>query len=197
MTTEGAVTVKVALIGSTMVGKTSLMVKYCKGDFKEDYIATLGIQFLERQITVKGAPVNIVIWDIGGQKNFMDMLHICCEGAHALIFMFDLANIKSLFALRDWYKAAYTSNNTARTFLVGNKFDLYFELPEQEKNVITQKAIKFAKAIGAPLIYCSNTKSINIKKLFQIVVGSVFGLTTKIEQVDDSNKPVIIFPENM
>lgn len=193
MTAEGTVTVKVALIGSTMVGKTSLMVKYCKGHFTEDYIATLGIQFLERQITVKNTPVNIVIWDIGGQKNFMDMLHICCEGAHAMIFMFDLADIKSLTALRDWYKAAYQSNNTARTFLVGNKFDLYFDMPQQEKEVITQKAKKFAKAIGAPLVYCSNTKSINIKKLFQIVVGSVFGLTPKIEQVDDPNKPIIIW----
>lgn len=193
MTTEGNVTVKVALVGSTMVGKTSLMVKYCKGSFTEDYIATLGVQFLEKQITVKNTPVTIVIWDIGGQKNFMDMLHICCEGAHAVIFMFDLSNIKSLTALRDWYKAAYNSNNTARTFLVGNKFDRYFDMPEQEKQVITNKAKKFAKAIGAPLIYCSNTASINIKKLFQIVVGSVFGLTPKIEPVDDINKPIIVF----
>ncbi|KAH0790846.1 small GTPase [Histomonas meleagridis] len=193
MSNEGNVTVKIALIGSTMVGKTSLMVKYCKGTFSEDYIATLGVQFLEKTINVKNTPVNLVIWDIGGQKNFMDMLNICCEGAHAMIFMFDLSNVKSLTALRDWYKAAYQCNQTARVFLVGNKFDKYFELPEQERIAITNKAKKFASAIGAPLVYCSNTHSINVKKLFQIVVGSVFGLNLKVEKVDDPSKPVVIF----
>lgn len=193
MATEGTVTVKIALIGSTMVGKTTLMVKYCKGTFSEDYIATLGVQFLERTITVKQIPVNIVIWDIGGQKNFMEMLPVCCDGAHAMIFMFDLSNISSLTALRDWYKAAYSCNQTARVFLVGTKFDLYFDLPEQERICITNKAKKFANAIGAPLVYCSNTHSINVKKLFQIVIGAVFGLNPKIEKCDDPSKPVIIF----
>jgi GTP-binding protein of the ras superfamily involved in termination of M-phase len=194
MTEEPTVTVKVALIGSSMVGKTALMVKYCKGSFTEDYIATLGVQFLERQINVKNTLVNMVIWDIGGQKNFMDMLPVCCEGAHAMIFMFDLSAIQSLTALRDWYKAAFACNNSARCFLVGNKFDLYHELPDQEKAVITTKAKKFAQAIGAPLIYCANTQtmSINIAKLFQIVIGQVFGLKPKIEIVDDPMKPVVI-----
>ena len=195
MTTEGAVSVKVALIGSTMVGKTSLMVKYCKGSFSEDYIATLGVQFLERQITIKNNPVNIVIWDIGGQTSFMDMLPVCCDSAHAMIFMFDLSTPSSLNALRDWYKAAWQYNNTARLFLVGTKFDKYFNLQEQEKVVITQRAKKFATAIGATLVYCSSTESINVKKLFQIVLGSVFGLKTKIEPVDDPGKPVIFFPK--
>lgn len=191
--TENAIPVKIALIGGTMVGKTSLMVKYCKGTFNPDYIATLGVQFLEKRITIKGNPVNMVIWDIGGQKNFMDMLPVCCDSAQAMIFMFDLSNMASLTALRDWYKAAYTCNQNARVFLVGNKFDKYYELPENEKVITTNKAKKFAKAIGAPLIYCSNTHSINIKKLFQIVAGQVFGLSPKIEQCDDHNKPIIIF----
>lgn len=191
---ESNVQVKVALIGSTMVGKTSLMVKYCKGHFSEDYIATLGVQFLERQVMVKNNSVNIVIWDIGGQKNFMDMLPVCCDGAHAMIFMFDLSQISSLTALKDWYKAAWQCNNTARVFLVGNKFDKYFELPEAERTVITNRAKKFAAAIGAPLVYCSSIKSINIKKLFQIVIASVFGLKHKVDVCDDPNMPVVIFP---
>lgn len=190
---ESAITVKIALIGSSMVGKTTLMVKYCKGAFSEDYIATLGVQFLERQITVKNTPVNIVIWDIGGQKSFMDMLPVCCDGAHVLIFMFDLSNITSLTALRDWYKSANDCNPSARVFLVGNKFDLYFEQTEEEKIAITNKAKKFATAIGAPLMYCSNTHSINVKKLFQLIIAQVFGLDPKIEQCDDPNEPIVLY----
>jgi GTP-binding protein of the ras superfamily involved in termination of M-phase len=75
----------------------------------------------------------MVIWDIAGQTSFMDMLSVCCEGAHALIFMFDLSAVQSLTALRDWYQATFTCNNFARCFLVGPKFGLYHELPDQEK----------------------------------------------------------------
>jgi len=139
--TEGAITVKIALIGSSMVGKTTLMVKYCKGTFSADYIATLGVQFLERSITVKNTPVNIVIWDIGGQKSFMDMLAVCCTDAHVHIFMFDLSNITTLTALRDWYKSALDINPTARVFLVGNKFDVYYDLPENDKKAINLLSI--------------------------------------------------------
>jgi GTP-binding protein of the ras superfamily involved in termination of M-phase len=195
MASDSAVSVKVALIGSSTVGKTTLMVKYCKGTFTEDYIATLGVQFLERQVSVKNTAVNMVIWDIGGQKNFMDMLPVCCDGAHAMVFMFDLTALSSLTALRDWYKAAWDCNKTARVFLVGNKFDKYFELPEAERVVITSKAKKFASAIGAPLVYCAVTSelAINVNKLFQVIIGSVFGLKPKIDIVDDPNKPVMIF----
>ena len=190
---EAAITVKIALIGSSMVGKTTLMVKYCKGTFSEDYIATLGVQFLERQITVKNNTVNIVIWDIGGQKSFMDMLPVCCDGAHVMIFMFDLSNPPTLTALRDWYKSAVECNNSARVFLVGNKFDSYFELTHDEQVAITNKAKKFASVIGAPLVYCSNTHSINVKKLFQLIIAQVFGLEPKIERCEDPGQPVIIY----
>jgi GTP-binding protein of the ras superfamily involved in termination of M-phase len=195
MLADAAVSVKVALIGSSTVGKTTLMVKYCKGPFTEDYIATLGVQFLERQVVVNNAAVNMVIWDIGGQKTFMEMLPVCCDGAHAMVFMFDLTALSSLTALRDWYKAAWDCNKTARVFLVGNKFDKYFELPEAERAVITSKAKKFASAIGAPLVYCAVTGdlAINVNKLFHVIIGSVFGLKPKLETVDDPNRPVLIF----
>jgi GTP-binding protein of the ras superfamily involved in termination of M-phase len=195
MASEPQVSVKVALIGSSTVGKTTLMVKYCKGTFTEDYIATLGVQFLERHVSVKNTAVNMVIWDIGGQRNFMDMLPVCCDGAHAMVFMFDLTALSSLTALRDWYKAAWDCNKTARVFLVGSKFDRYFELPEAERVVITNKAKKFATAIGASLIYCAVTSdlAINVNKLFQVIIGSVFGLKPKIDIVDDPGKPVVIF----
>jgi hypothetical protein len=48
---EANVTVKVALVGRSMVGRPAVMAKSCKGSFTEDCIASLGLQFLERQIS--------------------------------------------------------------------------------------------------------------------------------------------------
>lgn len=187
------VTVKIALLSFREIG-IEIMTKYFKKSFVEDYNETLGIRFIERQITAKNTPVNLVVWTFGKGKKFSDMLKIICEGAHVVLLAFDLADKVSLTSLRDMFKSAYLLNNNAKYFLVGTKFDLYFDLPDNEKKFITEQARKFAKAIEAEaLIYCSEVKSINIKKLYQLIVGSVFGLTPKFEQIDDYNKPILIF----
>ena len=189
---DGIVTVKIALVSFCEIG-VEIMTKYLQSSFVDDYNETLGIRFIERQITVKNTPVNLVLWTFGKGKNCMDMLKIICEGAHVVMLAFDLADNVSLKSLRDIYKAAYQLNHDAKYFLVGTKFDLYFELPDNEKKSITEYAKKFAEAIEAEaLIYCSEAKSINIKKLFQLMIGSAFGLTPKCDQIDDYNKPILI-----
>ena len=185
--------VKIALVGDVMVGKTTLMVKYCKGIFSENYVLTLGVQFLERKISVKNTPVNLVIWDIGGDKTFLDMMPVTCDGAHAIVFIFDLANLSTLSRLKEWYKAASECNAQARVFLVGNKFDLYHSFTPEQKIEITKKAKKFAEAIDAPLVYCSSKHSINVKRLFQIIISQVFGLELNINTCEDPEKPIIMY----
>jgi GTP-binding protein of the ras superfamily involved in termination of M-phase len=39
---KNTIVVKVAMVGDSQIGKTSLMVKYVEGSFDEDYIQTLG-----------------------------------------------------------------------------------------------------------------------------------------------------------
>ena len=44
------------------------MVKYVEGQFEEDYIETLGVNFMEKSITLKSTEVTFSIWDLGGQR---------------------------------------------------------------------------------------------------------------------------------
>lgn len=190
---EKAPTVKIALIGSGKVADIrNILSKYCKKEFIREYADTLGIEFLEFQTNVKNTPVNLVFWNICTKKDFMKSLQIVCEGAHAVIYFFDLSDNKTLTCLRDFYKSAFLYNNIMKPILVGTRFDLYYGMQDQEKMQITEKAKKFAKAINAPLVYCSEEKSINIKKIFQIIIGKVFSLTPKIDQVDDYHLPIVL-----
>jgi len=45
---KNSVVVKVGMVGDSQIGKTSLMVKYVEGNFDEDYIQTLGVNFMEK-----------------------------------------------------------------------------------------------------------------------------------------------------
>jgi GTPase SAR1 family protein len=41
------------------------MVRYIDGKFNEDYIQTLGINFLEKKIEQKNCDITYMIWDVG------------------------------------------------------------------------------------------------------------------------------------
>ena len=85
------VVVKVGMVGDTQIGKTSLMVKFVEGTFDEDYIQTLGVNFMEKTVGIRNANISFSIWDLGGQREFINMLPLVCNDAAAILFMFDLS----------------------------------------------------------------------------------------------------------
>jgi GTP-binding protein of the ras superfamily involved in termination of M-phase len=65
--------VKVGMIGDSQIGKTSLMVKYVENNFDEDYIQTLGVNFMEKTIQVRNTDITFSIWDLGGIRDFKEV----------------------------------------------------------------------------------------------------------------------------
>ena len=59
-------------------------------------------------------------------------------------------------------------------FLIGTKFDMFIKLKESYKEDINKTARKFAKKMDAPVMYCSADQSLNIKRIFQIIISKVF-----------------------
>jgi len=88
------VIVKIGMVGDSGIGKTSLMVKYVEGAFNEDYIQTLGVNFMEKTISLRKTDITFSIWDLGGQTEYLHMLPLVCNDAVALLFMFDLTEKK-------------------------------------------------------------------------------------------------------
>ncbi|KAJ3222985.1 septum-promoting GTP-binding protein 1 [Clydaea vesicula] len=112
---KNSVVLKVGLLGDSQIGKTSLMVKYVEGSFDEDYIQTLGVNFMEKTITIRKSDITFSIWDLGGtlsykkiisQREFVNMLPLVCNDAVALLFMFDLTRKSTLNSIKEWYRQA-------------------------------------------------------------------------------------------
>eukprot|EP00301_Raphidiophrys_heterophryoidea_P020066 c4856_g1_i1.p1 GENE.c4856_g1_i1~~c4856_g1_i1.p1 ORF type:complete len:234 (-),score=59.45 c4856_g1_i1:304-975(-) len=185
------VLVKVGLVGDAQIGKTSLMVKYVEGTFDEDYIQTLGVNFMEKTIQVRNADITFSIWDLGGQRDFINMLPLLCNDAVAILFMFDLSRKITLTSVKEWYRQVRALNKTAIPILVGTKYDFFTKFPPEEQEEITNQARKYAKAMKAPLIFCSTSHAINIQRVFKIVLSKVFDLTLSIPRVEKIGEPII------
>jgi len=185
------VTVKVGMVGDSQIGKTSLMVKYVEGNFNEDYIQTLGVNFMQKTISLKNADITFSIWDLGGQQEYLHMLPLVCNDAVALLFMFDLSRKSTLTSIKNWYKQARLLNKTATPFLIGTNYDYFANMKKEEAKEITTQARRFAKAMKAPLIFCSASHSININKIFKIVLSKVFQLKCAVEEISTVGHPII------
>ena len=85
---DSKVVIKVGMVGDAQIGKTSLMVKYVEGKFDEDYIQTLGVNFMEKTIRIKKTNITFSIWDLGGQREFISMLPLVCNDAVAILCEF-------------------------------------------------------------------------------------------------------------
>ncbi|RCK55779.1 Septum-promoting GTP-binding protein 1 [Candida viswanathii] len=187
------VALKIGLIGDSQIGKTSLMVKYVEGSFNDDYIQTLGVNFMDKKIQIKNTTITFSIWDLGGQKEFTNMLPIVSNDAVSILFMFDLTRKSTLNSIKEWYRQVRGFNKTAIPFLVGTKYDQFIDLSFQDQIEITQQAKKFGTAMKAPVIFCSTSHSINVQKIFKIILSKAFDLKLKLDQIENVGEPILIY----
>lgn len=185
--------VKVGMVGDPQIGKTSLMVKYVQDEFDEDYIETLGVNFMEKTISIKKSKIQFSIWDLGGQREFVNMLPLVCNDAVAMLYLFDLSRKATLSSVREWFRQARGLNKTAVPFLIGTKYDLFVKMSKTDQSHIHKQALKYSKIMKAPLIFCSASLSINVKKIFKIVLSRVFDIKCVIPKMEAVGEPLIIY----
>ncbi|KAI7976848.1 hypothetical protein EIK77_010079 [Talaromyces pinophilus] len=155
---KNSVVIKVGMVGDAQIGKTSLMVKYVEGSWDEDYIQTLGerdlsyrksilyhlltrgtigVNFMEKTISIRNTEITFSIWDLGGQREFVNMLPLVCNDAVAILFMFDLTRKSTLNSIKEWYRQGRGFNKTAIPFLIGTKYDHFVNFPREDQEEIS------------------------------------------------------------
>ena len=190
---KSSVFLKIGLIGDSGVGKTTLMVKYIENKFDELYIETLGVNFMEKKITLRNTDITFSLWDLGDRIEFHNQLPVVCVDAVAFFFIFDLSRKSTLFSVKEWYRQTRSLNKNAHVILIGNKYDLFTTLPMEEQEEITALAKKYAKAMKCSLIFSSSPYSINVQKIFKIAIAKIFGLKCTLDEIDQVGEPILMF----
>jgi GTP-binding protein of the ras superfamily involved in termination of M-phase len=149
---KNSVVIKVGMVGDAQIGKTSLMVKYVEGSWDEDYIQTLGVNFMEKTISIRNTEITFSIWDLGGQREFVNMLPLVCNDAVAILFMFDLTRKSTLNSIKEWYRQGRGFNKTAIPFLVGTKYDHFVNFPREDQEEISNQVCPFECLLLLPLV---------------------------------------------
>ncbi|RHZ06798.1 hypothetical protein DYB37_000806 [Aphanomyces astaci] len=118
-------TLKVCVVGNGNVGKTSLTTRYAKGRFTDNYKKTIGVDFMERVVTVDGEDIHLMIWDTAGQEEFDSLTSRYYRGAGAVVYVFSTVDRDSFDALPSWQqKVKHECGPSICQVLVQNKIDL-------------------------------------------------------------------------
>uniref|UniRef100_A0A0K0FC17 Ras-related protein Rab-7a (inferred by orthology to a human protein) n=1 Tax=Strongyloides venezuelensis TaxID=75913 RepID=A0A0K0FC17_STRVS len=120
---------KVVILGNSGVGKTSLMNQYVKKKFTNQYKATIGADFLTKDIKMGDKLITLQIWDTAGQEKFQSLGVAFYRGADCCVLVYDVTDTSSFRQLESWrdeflIQANPRSPESFPFVLIGNKIDL-------------------------------------------------------------------------
>lgn len=61
---------KIVLLGEGRVGKTSLLLRFTKGEYSDRQVSTVQASFLEKKLNIGGTIAQLAVWDTAGQERF-------------------------------------------------------------------------------------------------------------------------------
>jgi small GTP-binding protein len=119
---------KVVIIGDGGVGKTSIRNQYIHKRFAKTYKATIGADFISKQLQVGGRSVALQIWDTAGQERFKSLTAAYYRGADCCILVYDVCNPQSLKNIKTWVpqfviQAKLSKPESFYFILLANKID--------------------------------------------------------------------------
>ena len=95
---------KVVLLGEGRVGKTSLVLRFCRDTFVDGQPPTIQASCLERALRLGDKTVNLVIWDTAGQERFHALGPIYYRDADAALLVYDITDTDSFKRIQVWVR---------------------------------------------------------------------------------------------
>jgi small GTP-binding protein len=107
------------------VGKSSLVLRFVKGQFHEFQESTIGAAFLTQTVQIDDTTVKFEIWDTAGQERYHSLAPMYYRGAQAAIVVYDITNKETFQKAQTWIKELQRQASPNIVIaLAGNKLDL-------------------------------------------------------------------------
>ncbi|XP_051260013.1 ras-related protein Rab-17-like [Dicentrarchus labrax] len=162
--------VKMVLLGSSGVGKSSLAMRFGKDEFRNTS-PTVGCAYLTRVVHLSNVTLRFEIWDTAGQEKYHSVTPLYYRGAHAALLVYDISQRETFIRAQVWLKELenqYTPGSTV-IWLVGNKGDLV-----EDRQVSVQEGQSLANDRGLSFMETSALSGEQISELLLAVAHRVY-----------------------
>jgi small GTP-binding protein len=191
-----AIFLKIGLLGSGGVGKTTLLHRITQNRFISDTPMTMGVEFFlvqtHFQIHGKDYPVIMMIWDFAGSNRFQFVIPNYMKKVDGVFLCYDMTRMRSLDSIGEWVQIARTESSEIPMMLIGFKSDR-----EDDLVVNTNYAQEVANEHNIPQITEISSKTghnINhaFEKMLELIIHQLKTPNTRVLKTDnlDLNRKV-------
>jgi small GTP-binding protein len=160
-------TFKIIFIGDPAVGKTSILLRYATASFETDYLATIGVNIVAKELSIDGRVVTLVVWDIGSQEQYIKLRKKYYAHASVVVIVYDITRHETLENVKVWFDDIKGNvRSIIPIVLVGNKIDL------TNRTVTKEQGQRLAREIRATFVETSAKTGENIRGLFDKIAKS-------------------------
>ena len=177
--------VKIIIVGDQSVGKTNLINRYVKGEFSEDYMITIGMDFLTCNLELEDKIFKLRLWDTAGSEKFRSVTRGYYSNTCYALIVYDITDDSSFNSVKQWIEDVQSfANKGTNLVLVGNKVDL-----NNKRKISKEEGQNLATEYGMDFYESSALTGENINDIFE-------GICQKVNQQIDEGKIDLNDPSN-
>ncbi|MFW9894761.1 MAG: Rab family GTPase, partial [Candidatus Thorarchaeota archaeon] len=165
---------KIAVVGDTRAGTSSLINRYTKNIFKKDYVKTIGAQYSVFDKEIEGDLVRLLFWDIAGSKQFKFLRQGFFKNSRAAIIVYSLRENDQkrdiITQISDWHEQIKNFCGDIPIIIIANKADLVDENIVDFSNV--QEFVDKNNLLG---YYLTSVKTgQGVKEAFEVIIDALY-----------------------
>lgn len=177
---------KVILVGSSGVGKTSLVSAFFENPFDNQDLPTVAPASCTATVTLDdGTKVVLQIWDTAGQERFQSISQMFYRDSHVAFVCYDLEREDTV---EQWVDRVRNQVPQCNILLVTTKADL---LSQEDQVSCADRGAELMRRLNCKLhLLTSSATGLGVKELFQHAgkfYAEINPPTTETVKVDESN----------
>ena len=177
--------VKIIIVGNSNVGKTNIVTRYVKGEFSNEYMITIGMDFLTCNLELDNKIFKLRLWDTAGSEKFRSVTRGYYSNTCYALIVYDITDDSSFNSVKQWIEDVQSfANKGTNLVLVGNKVDL-----NNKRKISKEEGQNLATEYGMDFYESSALTGENINDIFE-------GICQKVNQQIDEGKIDLNDPSN-
>lgn len=149
------------MLGAFAVGKTSLVRQYVFSIFNGSYQTTLGVKIDKKSLEVDGETVELILWDLAGEDDFMKVPGSYLRGSSGVVLVADGTRADTLETAIGLNQKVLDEVGDIPVILLVNKSDV------KPSWTIDQSELKVMQEKGWRIIETSAMDGDNVNQAYQ------------------------------